>query len=74
MVLSLVIVESGRSLQRTGGVWVTRSFHNWKKAVERMRAHERSEFHTQASEAHLLTIKSGTIAQQLQSMRAIKGE
>ena len=59
--------ESGKSLQRTGGVWVTKPFQNWKRAVEKMRAHERSESHIRASEALLLAAKSGTIAQQLQS-------
>ena len=42
-----------RSLQRTG-VWVTKPFQNWKKAVEKMRAHEQSESHIQVSEALLL--------------------
>lgn len=60
--------ESGRSLQRTGGVWVTKPFQNWKKAVEKMRAHERSESHIQASEALLLAAKTGMITQQLQSI------
>ena len=48
--------------------WVTKPFQNWKKAVEKMRTHERSESHIQASEALLLATKSGTIAQQLQSI------
>ena len=40
--------QSGISgLQRTGGVWVTKHFKNWKKAVEKMKAHSRSDFHSQ---------------------------
>ena len=49
--------ESGRSLQRTGGVWVTKPFKNWKKATEKMRAHEKSESHVRASEAVLLAAR-----------------
>ena len=63
--------ESGRPLHRTGGVWVTKPFKNWKKAVEKMTAHERSDSHVQASEAVLLAAKAskeGTIVQQLQSI------
>ena len=44
--------------QHTGGVWVTKPFQNWKKATERMKAHERSSLHTQASQA-LLVISTG---------------
>ena len=31
------------SLERTGGVWTTRPFTNWKKAVEKMKAHASSD-------------------------------
>jgi hypothetical protein len=34
--------QSGMSsshVQRSGGVWVTKPFKNWKKAVEKMKAH-----------------------------------
>ena len=36
------------STQHTGGICVTKPFQNWKKATERMEAHERSSLHTQA--------------------------
>ena len=55
-------------MQCTGGMWVTKPFQNWKKAAEKKRAHERSESHIQASQALLLATKSGTIAQQIQSI------
>ena len=59
--------QLGKSLQRTGGVWVTKPFTNWKKAVEKMKAHARSDAHIQASEALLSAAKEGSIMQQLQS-------
>ena len=54
------------AIQHTGGVWVTKPFHNWKKAFERMKAHERSSLHTQASQALLVISKQGSVVQQLQ--------
>ena len=33
--------RSGKTLLRTGGIWVTHPFTNWKKAVEKMKAHEK---------------------------------
>ena len=42
-----------KSLQQTGGVLVTKYFTNWKKAVEKMRAHEKSHLHSQANLASL---------------------
>ena len=42
-----------RSLERTGGVWTTKPFTNWKKAVERMKAHAKSDAHIKASQATL---------------------
>ena len=44
---------SGKSLQRTGGVLVTKSFTNWKKAVEKKKAHEKSDLHSTAHLAFL---------------------
>ena len=35
----------GRSLQRTGGVWITKLFTNWKKATQKMKSHSKSEVH-----------------------------
>ena len=36
---------SGRSLQRTGGAWITKPFTNWKKATQKMKSHSKSEVH-----------------------------
>ena len=41
--------RSGKTLLRTGGIWVTHPFTNWKKAVEKMKAHEKSDKHIQAN-------------------------
>lgn len=61
--------KSGKSLQRTAGVWVTKPFSNWKKAVEKMKAHEKSDTHSQAKGAALAmagSLREGTVFQQLQ--------
>ena len=55
--------------QHTGGVLVTKLFQNWKKATERMKAHERSSRHTQASQAMLDISKHDSVVQQLQRVR-----
>ena len=57
-------VES--ATQHTGGAWFTKLFQNWKKATERMKAHERSSLHTQASQALLVISKQGSVVQQVQ--------
>ena len=60
---------SGKSLYRTGGVWTTKPFTNWKKARDKMRDHAKSDIHIQASEA-ALTTQGGSvdIVQQLQKV------
>lgn len=63
--------RTGRSLERTGGIWVTKPFSNWKKAVEKMKAHEKSNTHSQAKVAALAaaeTLREGSIIQQLQKV------
>ena len=35
--------KAGKSLQRTGSTWVTKPFTNWKKALEKMKAHSQNE-------------------------------
>ena len=52
--------------QRTGGVWVIKQFQIWKKATERMNAHESNSLHTQASQALLVISKQGSVVRQLQ--------
>ena len=39
--------------QKTGGVWIIKPFTNWKKATEKMKDHEESGIHIQASLAVL---------------------
>ena len=68
--------QSGISgLQRTGGVWITKPFKNWKKAVEKMKAHSRSDSHSHATQAMLAAkraVVDGTDVQQLQNVEAHK--
>ena len=61
--------KRGKSLQRTGGAWITTPFKNWKKATEKMRAHSKSDVHIQSCDAELAAtraMKEGSIIQQLQ--------
>ncbi len=60
----------GRPLERTGGVWMTRPFTNWKKEVEKMKAHAQTQVHSQAREDALAYQRSqvtGSVVQQLQN-------
>jgi len=34
--------KNGRALERTIGVWITRPFTNWKKVIEKMKAHDQT--------------------------------
>ena len=59
----------GKSLQHSKGVWISTPFNNWKKAIERMKAHERSIVHASSSQAALTaeeTLREGSVLQQLQ--------
>ena len=61
--------KRGKSLQTTGGAWITKPFNNWKKAKEKMRAHSQSDCHIQSCEAELAAataMKEGSVIQQLQ--------
>ena len=63
--------KAGKSLQRTGGTWVTKPFNNRKKALEKMKAHSQSDIHVQACQASMLAeraTREGTIMQQLQQI------
>ena len=33
--------KGGRSLQRTGGAWITKPFTNWKKVTQKMKLHSK---------------------------------
>ena len=62
---------SGQSLERTGGVWTTKPFTNWKKAVEKMKARTKSDAHIAASQAalaHQASLHAGSVIQQLQNV------
>ena len=62
---------SGQSLERTGGVWITKPITNWKKAVEKMEAHTKSDAHIAASQAalaHQASLHAGSVIQQLQNV------
>ena len=38
--------KAGKSLQITGGTWVTKPFTDWKKALEKIKAHSQSDVYT----------------------------
>ena len=63
--------KRGKTLQRTGGTWITKPLTNWKKAVEKMRAHAKSDVHIHSSQAALeaeRAEKEGSIVQRLQQI------
>lgn len=63
--------KRGKTLQRTGGAWITKPFTNWKKAVEKMRAHAKSDVHIHSAQAALeaeRAEKEGSIVQRLQQV------
>lgn len=70
-----VCKKGGKSLERTGGTWVTKPFNNWKKAVEKMRAHSQSNGHIQSCETQIAAARAmqeGSIVQQLQQVGEIE--
>ena len=63
--------KAGKSLQRIKVTWVTKPFTNWKKELEKMKAHSQSDIHVQACQALMLAeraAREGTIMQQLQQI------
>ena len=67
----LCLQNRGTSLQRTGGTWISKPFKNWKKAIEKIKAHAKSEIHLQSCEAEMAAaraLKEGSIVQQLQQI------
>ena len=57
------------------GCGVTKPFKNWKKAVEKMKTHSRSDSHSHATQAMLAAkraVVDGTVVQQLQNVEAHK--
>ena len=63
--------KRGISLKRTGGTWISKPFKNWKKAIEKMKAHAKSDIHIQSCEAEMAAaraLQEGSIIQQLQQI------
>ena len=56
----------GQSSQGSGGVWVTKPFQNWKKAVQKLKEHASSESHLRQVEAELIVSRGETVVHQLQ--------
>ena len=50
--------QEPQSLQKTGGAWITKPFKNWKRAVEKLRAHSKSDSHIKHCEAELLAARA----------------
>ena len=63
--------KGGRSLQRTGGAWITKPFTNWKKATQKMKSHSKSEVHLLSCQLDVeadRARKEGSIISQLQNI------
>jgi len=61
---------------KTRGAWVTKPFHNWKKAVAKMKEHSESESHRNTCQAETCSDKEtlrGSIAQQVQKYTTVTG-
>ena len=61
----------GRSLQRTGGAWITKPFTNWKKVTQKMKSHAKSEVHLLSCQLDVeadRARKEGSIISQLQNI------
>ena len=69
-----VCKQAENKTQHTGGVWVSKPFTNLRKATEKMRAHEKSNLHTTAAQALIITSTKGTVAHQLQKMPMVGRE
>ena len=60
------VETKGQSSQGSGGVWATKPFQNWKKAVQKMKEHASSESHLRQVEAELIVSRGETVVHQLQ--------
>ena len=61
----------GRSLQRTGGAWITKPFINWKKVTQKIKSHSKSEVHLLSCQLDVeadRARKEGSIISQLQNV------
>ena len=60
-----------RSLQRTGGAWISKPFTNWKKVTLKMKSHSKSEVHLLSCQLDVeadRARKEGSIISQLQNV------
>ena len=63
--------KGGRSLQRTGGAWITKPFTNWKKATQKMKSHSQSKVHHLSCQLDVEADRArqeGSIISQLQNV------
>ncbi|KAI6649988.1 Zinc finger MYM-type protein 1-like [Oopsacas minuta] len=65
--------KRGISLRRIGGTWISKPFKSWKKTIEKIKAHVKSDIHIQPCEAEMVAVRAlleGLIIQQLQQIGA----
>ena len=62
------------STEHTGGAWVAKPFRNWKKAVEKKKAHERIGFHIRAIQALLVMSQKGLVMHKCRGWTSYKGK
>ena len=63
--------EGARSLQRTGGAWITKPFTNWKMGSQKMKSHSKSEVHLLSCQLDVeadRARKEGSIISQFQNV------
>ena len=66
-----LLKKGGRSLQKTGGAWITKPFTNWKKVTQKMKSHPKSEMLILSCQLEVeadRTRKEGSIITQLQNV------
>ena len=60
-----------RSLNRTGGAWITKPFTNWKKVTQKIKSHSKCEVHLLSCQLDVEADgarKEGSIISQLQNV------
>ena len=63
--------KGGRSLQRTGGAWITKPFTKWKTVTQKMKSHSNSEVHLLSCQLEVeadRARKEGSIISQVQNV------
>ena len=56
----------GQSSQGSGGVWVTKHFQDWKKAVQKIKEYASSKSYLRQVKAELIVSRGETLVHQLQ--------